>query len=392
MFYVAMLNRLLELLDLLKIAGPARGRRRAPRPAGRGARGARWDGAWYIRAFGEGGRKIGSKENAAGRIFINTQSWAVIAGLPDRARLVRAMDSLPSTSTRRTGRRSAPRRSARSTPAIGLITRCVWGKKENGAVFCHPAAWLIQAECLLGRGGAGLRLLSEAPAGPGRSGDVPRRALRLFPVHHERRARDRGPGQPFLADRDGRLDVPRRLRPHPRHPAVLRGARRRSGHPADVERLPGRARLPRRALPHRGREPGRRRTGRRVDRPSTAARPRGRSRRGPPVPSAGSPSRWAKPHEQARGRSHAPSSRESDPDQGRHARHPSSADRCDVGLQSRRRQGGGGSSPHAPGPSPVARDLHGHGRKRRRRPFRRPPRDRGAQGDRDGPGKDLSRL
>ncbi len=38
-------------------------------------------------------------------------------------------------------------------PAIGLITRCVPGKKENGAVFCHPAAWAIQAECLLGRGG-----------------------------------------------------------------------------------------------------------------------------------------------------------------------------------------------------------------------------------------------
>ena len=26
------------------------------------------------------------------------------------------------------------------------------GIKENGAVFCHPVAWLIQAECLLGRG------------------------------------------------------------------------------------------------------------------------------------------------------------------------------------------------------------------------------------------------
>lgn len=26
-------------------------------------------------------------------------------------------------------------------PKIGLITRCVWGKKENGAIFNHPAAW-----------------------------------------------------------------------------------------------------------------------------------------------------------------------------------------------------------------------------------------------------------
>jgi cellobiose phosphorylase len=37
-------------------------------------------------------------------------------------------------------------------PNIGLITRCVWGKKENGAVFCHAATWLIQAECLLNHG------------------------------------------------------------------------------------------------------------------------------------------------------------------------------------------------------------------------------------------------
>ena len=47
-------------------------------------------------------------------------------------------------------------------PKIGLITRCVWGKKENGAVFCHPTAWLIQAECLLGRGAPGLRTITRS--------------------------------------------------------------------------------------------------------------------------------------------------------------------------------------------------------------------------------------
>jgi cellobiose phosphorylase len=36
-------------------------------------------------------------------------------------------------------------------PNIGLVTRCVWGKKENGAVFCHPTTWVIQAETMLGR-------------------------------------------------------------------------------------------------------------------------------------------------------------------------------------------------------------------------------------------------
>jgi len=152
MFYVAMLDRLVELLDFVK----ARGRGDAVREL-RGRLAAAieahaWDGAWYIRAFGEAGRKIGSKANAAGRIFINTQSWAVIAGLPDRERLVRAMDSLAERLDTPYGPKICAPAFREIDPAIGLITRCVPGKKENGAVFCHPAAWAIQAECLLGRG------------------------------------------------------------------------------------------------------------------------------------------------------------------------------------------------------------------------------------------------
>jgi cellobiose phosphorylase len=92
-----------------------------------------WDGAWYIRAFGENNRRIGSSANAAGKIFINTQSWAVIAGLPDRGRLVQAMDS--------------------ARDKLG----CEFGPKICApafrAVFGHPVPWLIQAECLLRRGG-----------------------------------------------------------------------------------------------------------------------------------------------------------------------------------------------------------------------------------------------
>ena len=111
-----------------------------------------WDGAWYIRAFGEKDRRIGSKDNAAGKIFINAQSWAVIAGLPDRTRLIRAMDSAMEQLDSAFGPKICAPAFREIDPKIGLITRCVWGKKENGAVFCHPVAWLIQAECLLGRG------------------------------------------------------------------------------------------------------------------------------------------------------------------------------------------------------------------------------------------------
>jgi cellobiose phosphorylase len=154
MFYAAMLNQLIELLTSLKMReflpdlADLRDRMQAAIETHC------WDGAWYIRAFGDRGRRIGSHEASAGRLFINTQSWAVIAGLPDTGRLKTAMDS----ASRELGSAYGPKICAPAfreiDPQIGLITRCVRGKKENGAVFCHPGAWLIMAECLLGRGNA----------------------------------------------------------------------------------------------------------------------------------------------------------------------------------------------------------------------------------------------
>jgi cellobiose phosphorylase len=152
MFYAAMLGRLTELLDVAKAGGHGVEARALRDRLVEALEKYAWDGDWYIRAFGEAGRKIGSKENAAGRIFVNTQSWAVIAGLPDRARLVRAMDSLAEHLDTPYGPKICAPAFREIDPKIGLITRCVRGKKENGAVFCHPAAWVIQAECLLGRG------------------------------------------------------------------------------------------------------------------------------------------------------------------------------------------------------------------------------------------------
>jgi cellobiose phosphorylase len=153
MFYAAMLGRLAELLDVVKAGDRGAGARALRDRLVASLEAHTWDGEWYIRAFGEAGRTIGSKGNAAGQIFINTQSWAVIAGLPDRARLVRAMDSVAERLDTPFGPKICAPAFREIDPAIGLITRCVRGKKENGAVFCHPAAWVIQAECRLGRGG-----------------------------------------------------------------------------------------------------------------------------------------------------------------------------------------------------------------------------------------------
>ncbi len=153
MFYAAMLERFAGLLAHLGRAAGGAGARELRDRLVAAVETHAWDGDWYIRAFGEGGRKIGSRTNRYGRIFINTQSWAVLAGLPDRGRAARAMDSLARELDTPYGPKICAPAFREIDPAIGLITRCVWGKKENGAVFCHPAAWAVQAECLLRRGG-----------------------------------------------------------------------------------------------------------------------------------------------------------------------------------------------------------------------------------------------
>jgi cellobiose phosphorylase len=150
MFYVAMLNRLIELLDKMnKDAGEIIALRDT---ISRSIDTYCWDGAWYVRAFGANGMKVGSKENKYGQIFINTQSWSVIACLQDKSRLLQSLES----ARKLLGSEHGPKKCAPAyraiDPSIGLVTRCVPGKKENAAVFNHAASWLVMAECLMRRG------------------------------------------------------------------------------------------------------------------------------------------------------------------------------------------------------------------------------------------------
>lgn len=150
MFYVAMINQLIELLEF--ISHPADDIIELRNKLVNSIEEHCWDGEWYIRAFGAKDKRIGSKANKYGKIFINTQSWPVIANLPDKNRLLSSLDSAKKHLDSEYGPKICAPAFREIDPNIGLITRCVPGKKENAAVFNHPTTWLIQAECLMGRG------------------------------------------------------------------------------------------------------------------------------------------------------------------------------------------------------------------------------------------------
>ncbi|NOX89628.1 MAG: glycosyl transferase family 36 [Calditrichaeota bacterium] len=152
MFYATLLKDLIELLEFIGKNNELKRVKAVQKSLTENIERYCWDGEWYIRAFGQDERKIGSGESEAGQIFLNTQSWAVLAGLPDKDRLIKAMDSVKIKLDTPYGPKICAPAYRKIDPDIGLVTRCVPGKKENAAVFCHPTTWLIQAECLLGRG------------------------------------------------------------------------------------------------------------------------------------------------------------------------------------------------------------------------------------------------
>ncbi|MBN1153319.1 glycosyl transferase family 36, partial [candidate division KSB1 bacterium] len=111
-----------------------------------------WDGEWYIRGTNDRGDIIGSAKNSEGSIFLNTQSWAIISGVAEGDRASQCLNSVQKYLDTPKGPKILHPAYTKIDPAIGLATRCVPGKKENGAVFNHPVSWAILAECLSGHG------------------------------------------------------------------------------------------------------------------------------------------------------------------------------------------------------------------------------------------------
>ena len=112
-----------------------------------------WDGEWYLRAYDYFGRKVGSKENEEGQIFIESQGWCTMAGIGLEEGLVeKALNSVKE-------RLDCEHGIVLNNPAFtkyvveyGEISSYPAGYKENAGIFCHNNPWVIIGETVLGRG------------------------------------------------------------------------------------------------------------------------------------------------------------------------------------------------------------------------------------------------
>jgi len=111
-----------------------------------------WDGSWYIRGITRKGSRIGSARNAQGKIFLESNTWAVISGAASPERGRRCMDAVEEHLFSPYGLHLLWPAYTRPDDDIGYVTRVYPGVKENASIFSHPNTWAVVAECKLGRG------------------------------------------------------------------------------------------------------------------------------------------------------------------------------------------------------------------------------------------------
>lgn len=125
-----------------------------------------WDGEWYLRAYDYYGKKIGSKENEEGKIFIESQGFCGMAGIGLEDGMVqKSMDSVKEWL-------DTPYGIVLNQPAFtkyyieyGEISTYPAGYKENAGIFCHNNPWIMITETLIGNGDRAFEYYSKiAPA------------------------------------------------------------------------------------------------------------------------------------------------------------------------------------------------------------------------------------
>ncbi len=112
-----------------------------------------WDGDWFLRAYDFFGKKIGSKENEEGKIFIESNGFCTMAGIGmDQNMTNKALNSVKEHLDCEFG-------IVLNNPAYtsydlskGEITTYPEGYKENAGIFCHNNPWIMIGETIAGNG------------------------------------------------------------------------------------------------------------------------------------------------------------------------------------------------------------------------------------------------
>lgn len=118
-----------------------------------------WDGEWFIRAYDAFGKKVGSKSNDEGQIFIEPQGMCIMAEVGVKTgEAQKALDSVKKRLECKYGIVLLNPAYTTYRLNLGEISSYPPGYKENAGIFCHNNPWIIFAETIMGHGDRALDL------------------------------------------------------------------------------------------------------------------------------------------------------------------------------------------------------------------------------------------
>ncbi len=137
-----------------------------------------WDGDWYVRGFSDNGKAFGASADTEGKIFLNAQSWAIMAGVTDDARRQSCIDAVESHLQTPSGPMTLSPAYTQMHEGVGKLTLKSPGHLENGSVYCHASTFYAYALYQAGEGERAYSVLRDLLTGSEnnpitRSGQLP---------------------------------------------------------------------------------------------------------------------------------------------------------------------------------------------------------------------------
>ena len=120
---------------------------------------AAWNGNWYARALSRKG-DIGTKDSKGSKIYLNAQTWAVLADVADDEKLPELLRSVDEMERDFGFPLNDPPYQTYDAH-VGRMSGMLPGLFENGGVYCHATGFKILMDCKVGRASKALQTLKK---------------------------------------------------------------------------------------------------------------------------------------------------------------------------------------------------------------------------------------
>ncbi|MEM9963795.1 MAG: glycosyltransferase 36 [Asticcacaulis sp.] len=147
-----------------------------------------WDGDWFARGITDDGAVFGVKTDAEGSIYLNPQSFALLAGAADEAQTDKILAAVETRLETPYGVEmlGAPYTAMRED--VGRLTQKSAGAAENGSVYNHAAAFYIYSLYQTGHVDKGFDILRRMLTGPDEADYLQRGQIPVFVPNYYRGA------------------------------------------------------------------------------------------------------------------------------------------------------------------------------------------------------------